>query len=120
MVDAGKLPPIEERLPTNPMVVTPHEDIGQYGGTWRMGLRGGGDTALLSRTLHYEPLARWTVLVEVGIVGGLHPDEFGPEDRHRPRGMYPQGHRRPPDTQHLDNYLPAIGKKHHNLLSPLP
>jgi peptide/nickel transport system substrate-binding protein len=35
MVEKGLLPPVEERLPKNPVVVTPYEEIGQYGGTWR-------------------------------------------------------------------------------------
>ena len=34
LVEAGELPPVEDRLPENPLVVTPLE-IGQYGGTWR-------------------------------------------------------------------------------------
>ncbi len=33
LVEQGKLPPVEERLPNNPLVVTPYEEIGQYGGT---------------------------------------------------------------------------------------
>ncbi|MBV7337227.1 hypothetical protein KFU94_55160 [Chloroflexi bacterium TSY] len=32
-VAAGDLPPVEERLPTNPAVVEPLEEIGTYGGT---------------------------------------------------------------------------------------
>ncbi len=59
-VAAGSLPPLEERLPANPKVVTPVEGVGQYGGTWRMGLNGGQDNALLTRTMAYEHLVRWT------------------------------------------------------------
>jgi len=33
-VEAGELPPVEERLPKNPMVIEPWHEIGQYGGTW--------------------------------------------------------------------------------------
>ena len=33
MVKAGKLPPVEERLPENPLVTTPVESVGKYGGT---------------------------------------------------------------------------------------
>ena len=33
-VKAGLLPPVEERLPENPLVVEPLESIGKYGGTW--------------------------------------------------------------------------------------
>lgn len=34
-VAAGELPPVEERLPKNPLVIEPLESIGKYGGTWR-------------------------------------------------------------------------------------
>ncbi|NLG98409.1 MAG: ABC transporter substrate-binding protein [Chloroflexi bacterium] len=33
LVAAGSLPPVEERLPPNPVVVTPTNSIGKYGGT---------------------------------------------------------------------------------------
>ena len=35
MVDKGELPTLEERLPENPMVVQPINEVGKYGGTWR-------------------------------------------------------------------------------------
>ena len=35
MVAAGDLPPLAERLPSNPLVVEPVEEIGRYGGTLR-------------------------------------------------------------------------------------
>ncbi|NQS88251.1 ABC transporter substrate-binding protein [Patescibacteria group bacterium] len=34
-VAAGELLPVEKRLPEEPLVVKPVEEIGQYGGTWR-------------------------------------------------------------------------------------
>ncbi|MCE5259304.1 MAG: ABC transporter substrate-binding protein [Chloroflexi bacterium] len=34
-VAAGELPPVDERLPENPLLVTPHESVGKYGGQWR-------------------------------------------------------------------------------------
>lgn len=34
LVQQGLLPPVEERLPKNPMVIQPLEEVGQYGGTW--------------------------------------------------------------------------------------
>lgn len=34
-VAAGTLPPVNERLPENPLVLEPVEMIGEYGGTWR-------------------------------------------------------------------------------------
>ncbi|MBZ0295669.1 MAG: ABC transporter substrate-binding protein [Anaerolineae bacterium] len=34
-VAAGELPPVEERLPENPIVIVPWNEVGQYGGTLR-------------------------------------------------------------------------------------
>ena len=39
-VKAGDLPPVAERLPDNPLVVVPMEEIGRYGGTLRRALTG--------------------------------------------------------------------------------
>ncbi len=39
-VKAGELPPVNERLPDNPLVVVPLEEIGTYGGTIRRALTG--------------------------------------------------------------------------------
>src|SRR5437879_3228011 len=44
LVKDGKLPPVEQRLPTNPRVVTPLEETGQYGGS------GGGRTRVWRTT----------------------------------------------------------------------
>jgi hypothetical protein len=35
-VAAGELPPVADRLPENPLVLTPLEAIGTYGGTWNL------------------------------------------------------------------------------------
>ena len=35
-VAAGELPPVDQRLPENPIVVEPFHEIGEYGGTLRM------------------------------------------------------------------------------------
>lgn len=59
LVASGALPPVEDRLPTNPLIVNGIDGIGEYGGVWRMGLRGGNDIALLIRTIGYEGLVRW-------------------------------------------------------------
>jgi len=42
LVRAGKLPPVEQRLPDEPLVSPPTEAIGKYGGTWRKAYQGGG------------------------------------------------------------------------------
>jgi len=43
LVKAGKLPPVEDRLPVDPMVIAPVDTIGTYGGTWRMVASGTSD-----------------------------------------------------------------------------
>ncbi|MEO8394751.1 MAG: ABC transporter substrate-binding protein, partial [Chloroflexota bacterium] len=58
-VASGALPAVADRLPTDPMVVTPLESVGQYGGTWHMGTRGGGDEVIYVRTVAYQNLLRW-------------------------------------------------------------
>ncbi len=34
MVAAGDLPPLEERIPAEPLIIEPYGEIGKYGGTW--------------------------------------------------------------------------------------
>ncbi|MGV3574907.1 MAG: ABC transporter substrate-binding protein [Devosia sp.] len=67
-VDAGNLPPVAERLPVNPLVVTPLERPGQQGGDWRHALVGGGSFSMLVRYQAYEPLVRfdpeWAGVIE--------------------------------------------------------
>ena len=43
MVAAGDLPPVDERLPVNPMVMPVAESNGNYGGTFRRGFKGVSD-----------------------------------------------------------------------------
>ncbi|HEY0417918.1 MAG TPA: ABC transporter substrate-binding protein, partial [Acetobacteraceae bacterium] len=43
-VRAGKLPPVEARIPAEPMVIQPLRETGKYGGTWRRGFIGPGDS----------------------------------------------------------------------------
>jgi len=43
MVAAGELPPVEERLPLEPLVTPVVEEIGQYGGIWDMAVTGQAD-----------------------------------------------------------------------------
>jgi peptide/nickel transport system substrate-binding protein len=60
LVTSGSLPPVTDRLPRDPLVVTPVERIGTYGGTWRTALVGGADTLWLERTVGYEYLVRFS------------------------------------------------------------
>jgi peptide/nickel transport system substrate-binding protein len=43
LVAAGDLPPVAERLPRNPRVITPYDQVGEYGGTWRRAFKGLSD-----------------------------------------------------------------------------
>jgi peptide/nickel transport system substrate-binding protein len=58
-VAAGDLPPVEERLPENPLVVEPADRPGQYGGTWTYGMLSSGQFPILYRNLGWEHLVRW-------------------------------------------------------------
>ena len=58
-VKAGTLPSLEKRLPENPLVVEAQE-VGVYGGTWRLGTKGGGDDAGFTRIFGYDQLLSWT------------------------------------------------------------
>ena len=60
-VAAGTIPAVADRMPKNPMVITPNSEIGTYGGTWRTALVGGSDTAWLGRTIGYDGLVRWDI-----------------------------------------------------------
>src|SRR3954447_8532011 len=43
LVKAGKLPPVAQRIPAEPMVWKPLNEIGKYGGTWRRAFTGPAD-----------------------------------------------------------------------------
>jgi peptide/nickel transport system substrate-binding protein len=60
LVAAGKLPPLDQRLPKQPLVVKPLERVGTYGGVWRTAFVGGGDESYLVRCIDYENLVRWS------------------------------------------------------------
>ncbi len=59
MLDSMDLPPVADRLPAEPLVVEPTDNIGVYGGTWHLGLRGTGDEVNIVRNIEYEGLVRW-------------------------------------------------------------
>lgn len=63
-VDAGELPPLEQRLPKNPLVVEPTEQTGVYGGEWNTALAGAADRVWLVRTIGYEQLVHWDLEFE--------------------------------------------------------
>jgi peptide/nickel transport system substrate-binding protein len=57
-VAAGELPPVEERLPPEPLVIEPVEQVGQYGGTWRM-LDQNNELGFTLMTTGVEPFLKW-------------------------------------------------------------
>lgn len=51
MVANGELPPVDERLPVNPLVVVGLDGIGNYGGKWRAGFAGQADHFALNQVI---------------------------------------------------------------------
>jgi peptide/nickel transport system substrate-binding protein len=43
LVAAGSLPPVDQRIPVNPRVITPYNEVGEYGGVWRRAFKGLSD-----------------------------------------------------------------------------
>lgn len=74
LVKSGKLPPLAERLPKNPLVVTPLKEPGTYGGTWNSAMVGEDDIDWLYYTCAYEPLVR----LKPGTNGQKGPDDIIP------------------------------------------
>ena len=60
LVKAGKLPPVAERLPAEPLVVPVVEKIGQYGGTIRRGFIGPSDANNYIR-IAADSLVWWSI-----------------------------------------------------------
>jgi len=58
LVDSGDLPPVDERLPENPLVVPVTEGIGKYGGILRRGFLGPSDYNNYVRVV-YDGLVRF-------------------------------------------------------------
>ncbi|MGI6209723.1 MAG: ABC transporter substrate-binding protein [Anaerolineae bacterium] len=65
-VAAGELPPVDERLPVEPLVQEVVDEIGQYGGTWHRAAVNAGDTSI-----HYRLYP--DALVYFDIVGNIVP-----------------------------------------------
>lgn len=60
LVKEGKLPPVEQRLPKNPIVVKPLEEVGVYGGTLRRAWMGPGDRWGIAKICYdANNLMRW-------------------------------------------------------------
>ncbi len=55
IVEKGELPPVEERLPENPLVVEPVEQVGEYGGTLYMVAQSLGGFGTDLHVMGFEP-----------------------------------------------------------------
>lgn len=62
-VRAGELPPVADRLPRDPLVIAPPQQIGPYGGVWSQFGTGPGDVGAM-HTITYETLIRWDPLLQ--------------------------------------------------------
>jgi peptide/nickel transport system substrate-binding protein len=58
-VESGDLPPVEERIGTQPAVIRPVHEIGQYGGTWRRAFTGPGDNENGNRIMSSDKPLFW-------------------------------------------------------------
>ena len=61
LVDQGKLPPILQRLPAQPEVITPVDKVGRYGGALRVAVRGDSDHNGILRIVGNQGLTRWSI-----------------------------------------------------------
>ena len=68
-VERGELPPIDQRLPENPLVVPVYGEPGLYGGTWRK-FDISPDLPTMKLINGYTPLVRWKPDVS-GVMPGL-------------------------------------------------
>lgn len=59
MVAAGELPPVDERLPQNPLIIPVAQEIGQYGGVLNRGFTGPSDHNNYTRVV-YDALVRYS------------------------------------------------------------
>jgi peptide/nickel transport system substrate-binding protein len=59
LVREGRLPPVEQRVPDEPLVLRPLRAVGRYGGTWRRGFIGPGDVENGNRINASDKLLFW-------------------------------------------------------------
>lgn len=62
LVKAGELPPLDERLPEEPVVMAGVDGIGKYGGTWLRAAISEGDMDVIANRLSGAYLVRWSPL----------------------------------------------------------
>jgi peptide/nickel transport system substrate-binding protein len=81
LVKAGKLPPVDQRVSADPLVIKAIEEIGQYGGVWRRAWKGPADFHAYGR-LNYDPILRWPRNPKDAVQPGLASKwEFSPDGK---------------------------------------
>lgn len=63
LVADGSLPPVNERIPVNPRVITPLNEVGQYGGTLRRAFKGISDRWGPTK-LNEEMAIEWDITID--------------------------------------------------------
>ena len=101
-VKAGKLPPVEQRLPSDPLVIPVVERVGQYGGVWRRAFLGPADANNYVRVV-YDALVRHSPdggKIEPKIAAGWESSKDFKQwtIKLRPGSRGPTAHRSPPTT----------------------
>jgi len=74
-IKSGRLPPVEKRLPEQPLVVPVVDKIGEYGGVWRRAFLGPADANNYVRVV-YDALFRFSpdgAKIEPKIAAGAEP-----------------------------------------------
>ena len=64
LTKSGRLPSVTDRLPKNPLVVVPPEQMGPYGGTWTRCGTGPQDVGVFHHRLAYDGLIRWDAMAK--------------------------------------------------------
>ena len=96
LVAAGELPPVEERLPDEPLVVEPDEATGEYGGVLRRAFIGPADANNVIRVI-YDSLVRFDPpggeVIPHLVASWDHSEDFHEWSLYlRPGGKWSDGH----------------------------
>ncbi len=78
LVDAGKLPPLNDRLPDEPVVMSGVDGIGQYGGTWLRIANAPSDVSVITWRMSGATFMRWSPLgypIEPHIAKSVEPSD---------------------------------------------
>ena len=97
LVQQGKLPPVQERIGSDPLVIEPVREIGKYGGIWRRGFSGPADFWNGYRCCGHDKILFWDYTGNVIVPNVARGWEISDEGRvitvHLRRGMkWSDGH----------------------------